>query len=377
MSSTFEFDPRMNRRQLLRAGAGGALGIYGLGALAGCTVERPIDKPESTAAVKPEIDGDLLLFNWAQYMDPDIKKRFSEKYGVAVNEVNFDNLEAMVTKLRAGGRYDIIWPSPEYAVSPPPGGAAASLQPRQPQQREGDLDLLRPRLVGPRQRLHGSLHLLHDRDRLAQRHRQRDDRFLERPHEPGRGRQDVHPRRLPGGDRRGEPDQRLTTQHHRSGRARGVQADLLDQKENARGFSTERPRTWSPAPPSIHQAGTATSSTSATRSTTRELQVPEVQGGRAGRHRLIRIPINAAHPGTALTFIDWILEPENARPERRVEWLPDAVRGRRTRRSPSWSRTSPRSTSPSTTSTNGQQYANLDPAGRALWDQAWTEVKAA
>ena len=48
-------------------------------------------------------------------MDPDIKKRFSEKYGVAVNEVNFDNLEAMVTKLRAGGRYDIIWPSPEYA----------------------------------------------------------------------------------------------------------------------------------------------------------------------------------------------------------------------------------------------------------------------
>ena len=49
MSSTFEFDPRMNRRQLLRAGAGGALGIYGLGALAGCTVERAVDKPASAA----------------------------------------------------------------------------------------------------------------------------------------------------------------------------------------------------------------------------------------------------------------------------------------------------------------------------------------
>ena len=48
-------------------------------------------------------------------MDPALKKGFSEKYGVEVNEVNFDNLEAMVTKLRAGGRYDMIWPTPEYA----------------------------------------------------------------------------------------------------------------------------------------------------------------------------------------------------------------------------------------------------------------------
>ena len=47
-------------------------------------------------------------------MDPDIKKRFSEKYGVEVNEVNFDNLEAMVIKLRSGASYDLIWPSTEY-----------------------------------------------------------------------------------------------------------------------------------------------------------------------------------------------------------------------------------------------------------------------
>ena len=73
-------DPRLSRRQLLRAGAGGALGLYGLGSFAGCTVSRPIEKPESTAAIKPEIDGDILLYNWAQYMDPDIKKRFSEKF---------------------------------------------------------------------------------------------------------------------------------------------------------------------------------------------------------------------------------------------------------------------------------------------------------
>ena len=61
----------LSRRDLLRAGAGLALGAYGL---SGCTVERPLDIPEAGRFVKPGIDGDLLIYNWAQYMDPDIKK---------------------------------------------------------------------------------------------------------------------------------------------------------------------------------------------------------------------------------------------------------------------------------------------------------------
>jgi spermidine/putrescine transport system substrate-binding protein len=112
-------EPRLSRRELLRAGAGGALAISlasgAAGALAGCTVSRPLDVPEGARFVEPKIDGDLLIYNWAQYMDPALKKGFASKYGVEVNEVNFDNLEAMVTKLRAGGRYDLIWPTPEYA----------------------------------------------------------------------------------------------------------------------------------------------------------------------------------------------------------------------------------------------------------------------
>ena len=39
------------------------------------------------------------------------------------------------------------------------------------------------------------------------------------------------------------------------------------------------------------------------------------------------IPANAEHPGTALTFINFILEPENAVDEHRVHGLPDAVQG--------------------------------------------------
>lgn len=103
----------LNRRQLLLAGAGLVATAYGL---SGCTVERPIDKSAAGDVVEPKIDGDLMIFNWAQYMDPSIKKSFAEKYGVAVNEVNFDNLEAMMTKLRAGGSYDLIFPSTEYVL---------------------------------------------------------------------------------------------------------------------------------------------------------------------------------------------------------------------------------------------------------------------
>jgi spermidine/putrescine transport system substrate-binding protein len=103
----------LNRRQLLLAGAGLVATAYGL---SGCTVERPIDKSAAGDVVEPKIDGDLMIFNWAQYMDPSIKKSFADKYGVAVNEVNFDNLEAMMTKLRAGGSYDLIFPSTEYVL---------------------------------------------------------------------------------------------------------------------------------------------------------------------------------------------------------------------------------------------------------------------
>ena len=101
----------LSRRELLQAGAGLALAGYGL---AGCTVERQVDRSAEGRIIKPEVDGDLLIYNWAQYMDPALKKEFSEKYGVEVNEVNFDNLEAMVIKLRSGASYDLIWPSTEY-----------------------------------------------------------------------------------------------------------------------------------------------------------------------------------------------------------------------------------------------------------------------
>ena len=156
---------RFTRRQLLEAGGGAALAAYGL---SGCTVSRPVETADAGEIVKPKIDGDLLIYNWAQYMDPALKKEFGEKYGVEVNEVNFDNLEAMVVKLRSGGQYDLIWPSTEYVARLAARGCWAHST-ATTSATAGHLAVLRQPLVGPEHRVLGPLHVLHDRDRLARR----------------------------------------------------------------------------------------------------------------------------------------------------------------------------------------------------------------
>jgi spermidine/putrescine transport system substrate-binding protein len=64
-----------------------------------------------------EVSGPLRLWNWSEYMDPDIMTEFGEAYGVEVTEDNFSSNEEVITKLRAGNSgYDIVFPS-DYAVA--------------------------------------------------------------------------------------------------------------------------------------------------------------------------------------------------------------------------------------------------------------------
>ncbi|UBU49322.1 spermidine/putrescine ABC transporter substrate-binding protein [Cobetia sp. D5] len=66
-------------------------------------------------AVQAE-DKKLYLFNWTQYMDPEIITAFEEKFGVEVVENYYNSLPEMLAKLNAGGvsQYDIIVPSNYY-----------------------------------------------------------------------------------------------------------------------------------------------------------------------------------------------------------------------------------------------------------------------
>jgi spermidine/putrescine-binding protein len=64
-----------------------------------------------------EVDGDLALFNWAEYIDPELLTAFEEQYDVSVTEDTYDSNEAMQPIISAGNSgYDVIVPS-DYMVS--------------------------------------------------------------------------------------------------------------------------------------------------------------------------------------------------------------------------------------------------------------------
>ncbi|MCC5946862.1 MAG: spermidine/putrescine ABC transporter substrate-binding protein [Nitriliruptoraceae bacterium] len=63
-----------------------------------------------------EIDGDLLLYNWSEYMNPELIDLFEETYDVSVTEDFYTSNEALLAQIRAGGAdFDVIVPS-DYMV---------------------------------------------------------------------------------------------------------------------------------------------------------------------------------------------------------------------------------------------------------------------
>ncbi|MGH2544392.1 MAG: polyamine ABC transporter substrate-binding protein, partial [Ardenticatenaceae bacterium] len=59
----------------------------------------------------------LRLFNWSEYMDPELMAEFTQLYGVEVTEDNFSSNEELIDKLHAGNTgYDLVFPS-DYAVA--------------------------------------------------------------------------------------------------------------------------------------------------------------------------------------------------------------------------------------------------------------------
>lgn len=58
----------------------------------------------------------LTVYNWGEYIDPDLLDQFTEETGIKVIYETFDSNEAMMTKVQQGGSaYDVAVPS-EYMV---------------------------------------------------------------------------------------------------------------------------------------------------------------------------------------------------------------------------------------------------------------------
>jgi spermidine/putrescine transport system substrate-binding protein len=102
----------LSRRGLFRAaGASAAL----LGATSACAyVNPPGPRALPKKKIVPKVDGDLVYFNWADYVHPKVLKGFKAEYGVDIIQSNFDSMEGMAAKLAAGNKYDIIFPSAQW-----------------------------------------------------------------------------------------------------------------------------------------------------------------------------------------------------------------------------------------------------------------------
>lgn len=73
--------------------------------------------PASSECTAGQTDGDLAIFNWSEYMDPELIVAFQEEFGVSVTEDFYDSNEAMQPIITAGGSgFDFIVPS-DYMVS--------------------------------------------------------------------------------------------------------------------------------------------------------------------------------------------------------------------------------------------------------------------
>ena len=124
-------------RSRARLGALTALGLSGVMVLAACGGETTVggDQPSAPAASAPAASaqasaggeaaaadfptpngGEVNLYNWTDYISPDLLTRFEEETGITVNLDNYDSNETMLAKLQAGGaNYDVIVPS-DYMV---------------------------------------------------------------------------------------------------------------------------------------------------------------------------------------------------------------------------------------------------------------------
>ncbi|MBC8249285.1 MAG: spermidine/putrescine ABC transporter substrate-binding protein, partial [Anaerolineales bacterium] len=68
------------------------------------------------APAKPELAKELYVYNWSEYIDPQIYADFEKEFGVHVVEDTFASNEELLAKLQAGATgYDVIVPS-DYMV---------------------------------------------------------------------------------------------------------------------------------------------------------------------------------------------------------------------------------------------------------------------
>jgi spermidine/putrescine transport system substrate-binding protein len=139
----------LTRRELLRGAAGSAIGLSGVGVLAGCentttpigaggggptgaAAELVVTKPSGPGGLplprpdnavtwaitqqnkaiadgRPAERGPLRVYNYADYVDPTVVKRFEKKFHTSVQIATYNSADEAIAKLAAGAvAFDVI-----------------------------------------------------------------------------------------------------------------------------------------------------------------------------------------------------------------------------------------------------------------------------
>ncbi len=109
---------RISRRQFVQRGL--ALGLSTtvlstlLSACGETAEETVVESLPALDSTKPE---KLVLYNWADYLPQSVVDTFQDRTGIPVTMAYYENNEALLAKLKAGGRgYDLCFPG-DYMVS--------------------------------------------------------------------------------------------------------------------------------------------------------------------------------------------------------------------------------------------------------------------
>jgi len=374
MGADWMFEGPLRRRELLRGGAGLALGL----GLAGCGVGNEpakVNKKQTEKLVKAEPDGDLVYFNWSEYLEPKLFKKFEKQFGVKVRESNFDSMQGMMAKLRSGNRYDLIFPGAEWVDRLRKANQLLKIDKEQLPNAASVYEYFAKPWYDPDAdrsvpyAMYAS-GLIYRKDKLqltgswndlglpeAQKKVYMLDDFQE---VIGAG-------NLVNGTKLNDTDPDAVEK---------AKQWALDLKPKLRGYSTDDIQNVVSGNAWIHHGWNGD-----VVNVRNQVKKPENYSFQKCKEGLpvgtdcFAIPANAQHPGTALTFINFLLEPENA--SANIEYMgypmpykgPDETFANLVKDDPAIDVTVE-------DLTNGQQYASLGAAGRARWDQAWTEIKA-
>jgi spermidine/putrescine transport system substrate-binding protein len=363
----------MRRREFLLGGAGVVAGAVA----AGCGV-GPQSAPKQVAqkVVPAKIDGDLLIFNWTEYMNPKVIRKFEKHYGVNVTVSNFDAMPGMMAKLRSGNRYDLIFPTADYV------------------NRLNRLAMLRPLDRGVLKNSAGIYEFFDDpwydkdsahtvpygmyttgiawrADKMGELNGSWNDLALEQ----AKGhtfmlddfQEAIGQANLLNGYALNAvaPDELERTKE-----------TLQHQKEYLRGYSTNPAPNLVNGAAWVHHAWNGDVVNARNQSKQAEnIRYQTCEEGIPVGSDCMAIPANARHPGTATLFIDWMLDPEHA--SENVSWFgyPMPIKGTEA------AFAELASDDPSIQITtdqlaNGEQFRELAPEDKKAWDRVWTEVKA-